>query len=134
MRASLEKNKEHNGQRGITISGFMLLCAIAIIALTSVMRVGPAYFEYYKIEKTLVAVAGEVNGSGEKGTSRIQSDIAKRFDIDQVKELTAGDIVIERDGASVTLSAEYDTCRPLFYNMRVCMTFNPSSVLKTAAE
>jgi hypothetical protein len=113
-------------QDGVTLTGFIVVAIIVVIALLFAFKIGPAYFEYYSIQKQLKAVANDPNVR--TGTRReIEGAFAARSTIENITSIGPGDIQITKDGGAVVLSAEYSVKVPLFGNLSACMDFNPSS-------
>jgi len=113
-------------QEGVTLSGFIVVSIVGIIFLLFGFKVGPAYFEYYSIQKQLKAIAEEP--SGKSGVRReIEAAFAARSVIENIKSISTGDIQIAKEASGVVLSAEYSVKVPIVGNMSACMDFSPSS-------
>jgi hypothetical protein len=115
-----------NSQRGITLTGFLVFAVIAIAALLLGFKLGPAYMEYYTIQKTFRALANEPSI---KNATRgeFNSAFNARASVDNIKAITYDDVQFEKDGNGVVLSAEYSVRVPLFGNLSALMEFRPSS-------
>lgn len=113
-------------QQGITLSGFLLWAIVLIVALLLGLKVGPAYFEYYTIQKQLKEIAADpASGSGDR--HEIEGAFAKRATIEDIHSIAPSDIQITREGNHVVLSASYTVRIPLVGNASACLDFNPSS-------
>lgn len=113
-------------QRGITLTGFLVFAVIMIAALLLGFKIGPAYMEFYTIQKTLRAMAAE---PAMKTASRGEFNSAwnARAGMDNIKAIGYDDIQIEKDGSGIVLSAEYSVRVPLFANLSALMEFKPRS-------
>lgn len=113
-------------QRGITVTGFLVFAVIAIAALLLGFKIGPAYMEYYTIQKIFRVMAAEPSL---KAASRgeINSAFNARAGVDNVKAISYSDIQVDKDGSGIVLSAEYSVRVPLFHNLSACMEFRPTS-------
>ena len=112
-------------QVGVTLTGFIIVAVIVVFVLLFAFKVGPAYFEYYAINKQLKAIA---NDQGRSGLRRdVEAAFAARQAIENIKSVNPTDIQITKDGSGVVLSAEYSVRVPLFGNLSACMDFYPSS-------
>lgn len=111
---------------GVTLTGFIFVAIIVVFALLFAFKLGPAYFEYYSIQKQFKAIANDPNLS--TATRReIEGAFVARSTIENIRSIGPGDIQITKDGGSLVLSAEYSVKVPLFGNLSGCMDFNPSS-------
>ena len=116
-------------QQGVTLSGFIIVSVIVIIALLFGFKVGPAYFEYYSIQKQLKAIAADpVSRTGNRRD--VEGAFAARQVIENIKSVGPSDIQITKEGNEVVLSAEYSVKVPLFGNMSAWMDFYPTSAAK----
>lgn len=115
-----------NTQRGITITGFLVFAIIFIAALLLAFKIGPAYMEYFTIQKTFRALAAEPSM---KTASRGEFNSAwnARAGVDNIKAISYDDVQIDKDGSGIVLSAEYSVRVPLFGNLSALMEFKPRS-------
>jgi len=113
-------------QTGITMSGFLLWSIVLIFAALLSFKIGPPYYEYFKIKKQLQAVA--VDPEARSGQRRdVENAFAKRSSIEDIQAITGKDIIISKEGDGIVLSAEFSTCVPIVANLRACMDFSPNS-------
>jgi hypothetical protein len=115
----------HN-QKGVTLSGFLLWAIVGCLALLLGFKIGPPYYEYLTIKKQLQAIAKD--SEARSGNRRdVESAFLKRTMIEDIKSITPKDLVIEKEGDGIVVSAEYTTCVPVVGNLRACMDFAPTS-------
>ena len=113
-------------QKGVTLSGFMLWSIVFIFFGFIGLRIGPSYFEYITIQRQLKEVAKSSEASS--GLRReVESAFTKRTMIEDIKSITAKDLIITKTGDGIVVSAEYSTCVPVMANLRACMDFAPTS-------
>jgi hypothetical protein len=113
-------------QRGVTLSGFLLWAIVICFALLLGFKIGPPYYEYLTIKKQLQAISKDPEAR--TGNRRdVESAFLKRTMIEDIKSITSKDLVIEKTGDGIVISAEYSTCVPVVGNLRACMDFAPSS-------
>jgi len=113
-------------QRGISLTGFMVFAFIAVALLMLGFKIGPAYAEFYSIQKIMKTMAAEpamLNAS----RGEINTAFNNRAGIDNIKAISYNDLEVEKDGSSIVFSASYSVRVPLFYNLSACMDFNPTS-------
>src|SRR5688572_18990735 len=109
-------------QRGITITGFLVFAVLLIAALLLGFKIGPAYMQFYTIQKTFRVMAEE---PATKSMSRGEFNSAwnARSGMDNIKAINYNDIEFIKDGSGVVISAEYAVRVPLFSNLSACMEF-----------
>jgi len=113
-------------QKGISLSGFLLWAIVICFALLLGFRIGPPYFEYLTIKRQLQAISKD--SEAQSGQRRdVESAFMKRTMIEDIKSITGKDLVIEKTGDGIVISAEYTNCVHVVANLRACMDFAPSS-------
>jgi hypothetical protein len=113
-------------QQGLTLSGFLLWAVLLIVILLLGFKVGPAYVEFYIIQKQLRAIADDPGmRSGER--SQIEAAFSRRSSIENITSIEPRDLEITKEGDGVVISAQYTTRVPLFGNASACLDFYPSS-------
>lgn len=114
------------GQRGLSLSGFMLWAVLVVIVLLLGFKIAPAYFEYLSIQKQFEAIA---NDDSLKYAPRRQIEMAfyNRTTIEDIKSVTPKDMEIRKDGDRLVISAAYSVRVPLFGNVSACIDFAPTS-------
>jgi Domain of unknown function (DUF4845) len=116
-----------NQQRGLTMSGFLmvivLLAGIAVFA----MKLIPAYMDNGKVQKAFDAIVADP-AMQSASVAEIRGSFQKRaITMDDVSVITAHDIEINKDGGTLALSASYSKKIPLAGNVSLLIEFNPSS-------
>jgi Tfp pilus assembly major pilin PilA len=117
-------------QRGVTMIGWIfLLIPIAIVAYAGI-RVGPEYFNYYKVVTALKDTAKQLEPDEAITANGIRGTIEKRFDTGYVDEPQAKDLVITRNEAGAwQVQADYEKTVPLFGNLFLTMSFEKTVVI-----
>lgn len=113
-------------QQGLTLSGLVLWAVVVVVLVLLGLKIGPAYMEYYTIEKTFKTIVSEP-GMRNAQRSEIERAFASRAAIDNIQSISPTDIEVSKDGGNLVISASYSTKVPLFGNMSACLDFNPSS-------
>ena len=113
-------------QKGVTLSGFLLWSIVLIFAALLGFKIGPPYYEYIKIKRQLQAVAADPEARG--GSRRdVENAFTKRSMIEDIQAISPKDLVINKEGDGIVVSAEYSVCVPIVANLRACMDFAPTS-------
>ena len=113
-------------QKGVTLSGFIMVAVVFIFIALLGFRIGPPYVEYFTIKKQLQAIGADpAMRSGNR--REIEDAFMKRSMIEDMTSITPKDLVISKEGDGVVISVEYTVCRPVVSNLRACMDFVASS-------
>ncbi len=113
-------------QKGLTLSGFMTWAIICAFGALLAFKLGPAYMDDMTIQKHFKTIANDSTYSS--GVRRdIENAFNNRAQVDRIEAITAKDIVINKDGGRLSLSASYTVRVPLVYNISACMDFSPSA-------
>jgi len=111
-------------QRGVTLVGMVVICIAIVIVAIGGLKIAPAYIEYYKVKKAVVAIAQANRG----GTVQ---DVRRAFElrqaIDDIDVIGPKDLDITKEGNDVVVSAAYAKRIPLFGNVNVVIDFAASS-------
>lgn len=115
-----------SGQRGVTLSGLLVVCVFLGIAGILSAKVIPEVIEYYSVLKNVKAV---VEDPGMRGASLsdVKTSYAKRAEIDNVTAVTANDLDISKDGDQLIIGFAYSKKIPLFANASLVLDFEYST-------
>jgi Tfp pilus assembly major pilin PilA len=111
-------------QRGVTLVGMVVICIAIVIVVIGGLKIAPAYIEYYKVKKAVVAIA-QANRGGTVGEVRRAFEL--RSAIDDIDVIGPKDLDITKEGNDVVVSAAYAKRIPLFGNVNVVIDFAASS-------
>ncbi len=108
-------------QRGLTLSGLLLICALLIVLALLGFKLFPAYAEYMTVKKALNEIVR--NPEYRSSTREIQAAFERRVTIDNIRAVGSKDLEIAKEGDGVSVSANWSVKVPLFYNLSACMDF-----------
>jgi hypothetical protein len=94
-------------QGGITLLGFLIAAAFIGLFVLAGIKLVPVYLEFAKIQSTLTSVRDEEQGQ-RPTIEQIRSAIERRFDIEDVRVISAKDVKITRVEGGYELRATYD--------------------------
>lgn len=94
-------------QQGITLIGFIILAAFVGMFVLAGIKLVPVYLEFAKVQSTLTKVKDEFEGQ-RPSTGEVRSAIQRRFDIEDVRAITAKDVKISPIEGGLELRATYD--------------------------
>lgn len=109
-----------NRQRGVSLTGFLVVCVILVVVSVLAMKIVPAYTEYDTIKRDLTEIANNpdmANASDED----IRDAFAKKASIDDVTAVSAQDIDIERE--PLKLHVKYSVDMPIVSNFTLHLNF-----------
>ena len=110
-------------QAGMTAIGWVIVLAVIGIFVLAVLRIGPVYFEYYKISSVMSGLEGEFSG-GESAKNEIVSYLSKRFDVEAINVIGPTDVEIKRKDEMWEVRAAYDHRAPFIGNLDFIATFD----------
>ncbi len=115
-----------NRQRGVSLSGLLLVSAVLIFVLLLGFKLFTPYSEYFAIKKVFNAMAQkpEVKNGGKR--EFIQS-WAAYAQIERISAIGGDEIDITREGGNVHFSANYTVKVHLLKNISLLIDFNPTS-------
>ncbi|HZF20814.1 MAG TPA: DUF4845 domain-containing protein [Burkholderiales bacterium] len=111
-------------QRGITLMGLVITGIVVIFVAIGGLKIAPAYIEYYKVKKAVVAIA-QANAGGTVADVRRAFEL--RAAIDDIDVITGKDLEVSKEGNELVVSASYIKQIPLFGNISIVINFAASS-------
>ena len=113
-------------QRGLSFSGFIFGAVILVLAITTGLKLIPAYMQDAKIGNLFTVIANDPEM--QKASPReIRQSFSQRASIDSVTAINAEDIEITSNGGRLVLSASYAVKVPLVANISLYLDFSPTS-------
>lgn len=113
-------------QRGVSLTGMVLMSALFIIVLLLAFKIVPVYLEYFAIERQFKAMAMDPKLRGAT-RSQIAAAWAARSAVDDLRSMNADYIEVTKEGDQVVVQGEYSVKVPLYRNVAACFDFKPSS-------
>ncbi len=115
-----------NKQRGLTLTGLLVVGFIIALIAMLLIKVTPALVEYWTIKKAINAL---VQGGETRGAS--VSEIRKAFDrravIDDIKSISGADLDVSKEGGDVVVAFAYAKKIPLFSSVSLCLDLDGST-------
>ena len=115
-----------NRQRGVSLSGLLMVCAVLIFVALLGFKLFTPYTEYFAIQKVFKTLSQkpEVKNGG---TREFIQGWAAYAQIERISAISGDEIEITREGTNVYVSASYTVKVPLFKNFSLLIDFNPTS-------
>ena len=113
-------------QKGATLLGMLFVGALIFFTAIIVMKIFPAYQEYFSVKTTIRAMNKEnLDGMSKK---EIQDSFNKRADAGYITVIKGSDLIIDKNSSGENkVSAQYQVTTPLFGNISALMDFNVSA-------
>lgn len=92
-------------QRGATFLGMLVITAILGLALYSIIRLWPLYFEYFSVVRSMESVAKENAGAD---IPQLRNSLERHWEIEDIKSLDINDIEMKKTAAGITMHAAYE--------------------------
>ena len=109
-------------QRGISLIGWAVMLLVAVVLGTAALRMVPAYMEYNTISSSINSLLQD-SKTALMSPREVRDALSKRFKINQVKVISANDLIIIKDGGILKISTDYEVREPMFYNVSIVMNF-----------
>jgi Tfp pilus assembly protein FimT len=118
------RSRPQYSQRGVSLSGLIMVLVILVVLGLFGLKVIPAYMEFRTAKNAIEAVARERQGAS-------INDIRRAFDaraqIDDINSVKAQDLEISKDGNEIVIAFAYRKDVPLFRNIGVYFDFAANS-------
>lgn len=116
-------------QKGMTITGWIFIIAIALFFVLLGIKMVPSYIEFHSIGNILESVK---NDSSLKGANArdIRSAIAKRFNINSIYDFDPKDLTIKKTKEGLNIQVEYEVREEVAGNVDVVMSFFTEVTMK----
>jgi Tfp pilus assembly protein PilE len=124
-----------HAERGVSLSGLIVVLVVLGVAAVVAMKVVPSYAEYREIQ-TAIAKAKAGGGS----VAEMQRTFDKNAEINNISAITGHDLVITRDSGEPEISFAYEKRMPLAGNVSLVIDYSGSTdksgvvAAKTAAS
>lgn len=107
-----------NRQRGVSLTGLIVVLAVIGVVAVVAMKVAPTFIEYRAVQRALQR-AKEAGGS--------PADMARAFDknasVNNIDAIGGRDLVVTRDGGATELSFAYEKRIPLAGNVSLVIDY-----------
>lgn len=115
-------------QEGMTLISFLLLLALLGFCAVVVVRVAPIYIDHYMIRSTLQSLESD-RDLRSKSREEILELLRRRWDINDIDDVTTGNVKLERDEDTLRLKLRYDVVRHVLGNLDVVVRFDDVVVI-----
>ena len=115
-------------QAGLTAIGLILILIPVGLTVYIILRVAPAYIEALSVGDVVNSLKKELDVK-EKSRDEIYTMIKKRLEVNNIASVEKEDIKIQKTVNDVTVTIDYETRVPLFWNVALAFSFHKSAVI-----
>lgn len=114
-------------QKGLSGIGWLFVLGLIAGGSLVTLKLLPVYMENMSIQSIL----DEVGETGDKySNSRdVRTAIVRRFEINNIKNMSMTDIIVDRDGGVYEVQADYEVRVPFVYNIDFVLMFKNHAVV-----
>jgi len=113
-------------QGGATLLGMLIVGAMIVFVALIVMKMVPAYTEYFSVKQALKAMKQDPLGTMSK--KEIIDSFDRRASTGYIDVVKGRDLNIEKNaGGDTVVSVEYQVVKPVIGNVSVLIDFSASS-------
>lgn len=112
-------------QKGISYLGIFFISLTVVLCAVLVVKVVPAYTEYFGLVKIInsMAASGELRGAS---PNEARVAFSKRVYVDNISVLGPNELEITREGHNMVISFAYSKKIPLFWNINLLIDYESS--------
>ena len=118
-------------QRGVTMIGWIFLLVPMAIVLYAAIRVGPEYYNFYKLSSAMSETAKKLEADETLSPKDVRVALEKRFDTGYIDHIDVNDIEVNKTSTGWDVVADYESEVPLFGNLYLVMAFNKTASIAT---
>jgi hypothetical protein len=116
-------------QAGLTAVGLILILIPVGLAVYIFLKAAPAYIEAFSVGDVVNSLKKELDLK-EKSREEIYTMIKKRLDVNNISSVDKDDIKIQKTVNDVTVTIDYETRVPLFWNVALALSFHKNAVMR----
>jgi hypothetical protein len=116
-------------QKGMTTLGLIILVAFVGLFAFAGLRLTPIYLNYMKVVGVVEGVREEFDGMN-ASSSAIRTSIRRRFDIESVGIITAGDVKVAKVSEGYEISATYSHKAPFIADVSFVVDFDKRALVR----
>jgi hypothetical protein len=113
----------HKSQQGLTFISLVALVALIAFGALLVLKLYPPYYGYFKVASAMNSLKQEP-GSADMTDADIKKHLLRRFQIDDVDEVTGKDIVIQKTVSGREVSIAYEVRVAIVGNLDAVASFS----------
>ena len=117
-------------EAGLTAIGLILILIPIGLAVYIILRVAPVYIEALSVGDVVNSLKKEMDLK-EKSPEEIKTIIKKRLEVNNISSVDIkDDVKVQKTVNAVTVTIDYETRVPLFWNVALAFSFHKSAVMR----
>ena len=109
-------------QSGMTPTGTFIIIILVGFGAYLALKIVPLYLEYFNVVSSINSLKDDPDLNA-KSESQIRVLIRKRFEINDVKRITAADVKIVKSGGRVIITIDYEAEASIIANIDLIAKF-----------
>ncbi len=118
----MERGIGAQGQRGLSIIGFLFVIAVVIVVALVGFRMVPAYIEWYTIQKALEAAVADAGN--DPSLLNIRKAMERKLSADYADAVTAKDVNVTKNGNTIVAQVSWQKILPMVGNVSILIDFD----------
>jgi len=110
-------------QQGFGFIPLIFIIALLFTVISIALKIAPVYLNHSKVTAMLDQLKEEAHGE-KKTEFDIKSSLSKRININNIDDVTQGDITVNKQGKAFKVLINYEVVRPIYGNLSVLIEFN----------
>jgi hypothetical protein len=112
-------------QRGLSFISVMVMMILFGFVALFVIKLVPVYIENFNIRSALDSF--RTDPGGYTSQMDVQTALAKRFSINDIRSVEPSDVLVEPDGKDFALTLEYEARVPFVSNVSLVVKFTENA-------
>lgn len=126
MAQTLSLRSNNKKQKGATLIGMLLVGSMIVFVALIVMKMVPAYTEYFSVKKTLQAM--KQDSLDNMSNKEIMDSFDRRASTGYIEVVTGRDLNIEKGvNGETVVTVDYTVVKPIIANVSVLIKFSARS-------
>lgn len=118
----MERGRGAQGQRGMSIIGFLFVAAVVVVVALVGFRMLPAYIEWYTIQKALEAAVADAGN--DPSLMNIRKAMERKLSADYADAVSAKDVNVTKQGNTIVAQVSWQKILPMVGNVSILIDFD----------
>jgi len=110
-------------QQGLTFIGLIFILALIGIIVLSALKVFPVYMEHFSVQTSVETLADNPEIKN-MSVRKIRTLLNKKFNMNAVTSVNAGDAKIRKSGGEIVFSLDYEVRKEYIGNVDIVLSFS----------
>jgi len=110
-------------QQGLTFIGLIFILALIGMIVLSALKVFPVYMEHFSVQTSVETLADNPEIKN-MSVRKIRTLLNKKFNMNAVTSVNAGDAKIRKSGREIVFSLDYEVRKEYIGNVDIVLSFS----------